>query len=68
MTLFETFASHTTSEFPPKRVFFILDGQPRSMATKDIPTFESLYEGIEDIDLYSHIKGDNLAFPQLRKL
>lgn len=68
MTLFETFAPHTNTEFPPKKVFFLLDGQPRSMATKDIQSFEGIYEGIEDVQQYSHIKGDNVTLQQLRKL
>lgn len=68
MKLSETFAPHTNTEFPPKKVFFLLDGQPRSMATKDIPTFEGIYEGIVDVSIYSHIKGDNVLLQQLRKI
>lgn len=68
MTLSETFAPHTNTEFPPKKVFFLLGGQPHSMATKDIPTFEGIYEGIADVSMYSHIKGDNVTLQQLRKL
>jgi hypothetical protein len=68
MTLSETFAPHTNTEFPPKKVFFLLDGQPRSMATKDIQIFEGIFEGIEDVMMYSHIKGGDVELQQLRKL
>lgn len=66
MTLSETFAPHTNQEFPPKKVFFVLDGEPRSMLVKDIPDFETTYEGVEDISLYSHIKIGNVTLQQLK--
>lgn len=67
MTLFETFAPQTNQDFPPKQVFFILDGVPRSMDVKDIPTYESVYKGVEDTQIYSHIKHGNVTLPQLEK-
>lgn len=43
MTLTETFAHHTSQEFPPKFVFCYHDGKPKTIMVSEIAEYETMY-------------------------